>query len=49
VLLSVFLLFHRMVWYCTKNFFVKGGTELRKLDNIEFMLVHDSFGNEILR
>jgi hypothetical protein len=38
-----------MAWYCTKNFFVRGGVELRKLDNSELQLIHDPYGNECLK
>jgi hypothetical protein len=39
----------RMGWYCGKNFFVRGGQELRDLNYNQFELVTDDFGDEGLK
>jgi len=40
---------NRYAYYCTRNFFVRGGTELRNVDHNEFKLMRDEFGEEYLR
>ena len=40
---------NRFVYFSTRNFFVRGGQELRDLESIDFSFVKDSLGDECLR
>lgn len=39
----------RFAYYCTCNFFCRGGQELRDIDNTQFQLIKDKFGDECVK